>query len=176
MVFATFLYLASVRTSVSASPMTPFSFKASDSLNSCGFVILVSGRNVARPKRFFFKKPIMVLAVSSFSVTIFCILPPSAVSIAVSYSLSTLIISATTPIIPLWCSRCSMTFCILFPYPSYRSVRFEIVSSCDLYRWYAPWLSLISSSFWRSLSRNVLLCSSICARCAAVSEISSVMR
>ena len=110
-------YVLSAVTSVSASPITPSSFSAA------GFWklllrILVRGRNVARPYRFFFRYSIMTLAVCSLSVTIFWILPPRAVSTAVSYAFSTLIRSATTPWIPGWRSFCSITRRILLPYPS----------------------------------------------------------
>lgn len=64
-------------------------------------LMLVKGRKVARPKRFFFKNCIILFAVCSLSVTILEILPPRAVSMAISYSLLTWIISATTPMIPL---------------------------------------------------------------------------
>ena len=46
---------------------------------------------------FFFKNSIKSFAVPSSSVTIFCMLPPSAVSTAISYSFFTVIRSATTP-------------------------------------------------------------------------------
>ena len=53
--FATLRYFASVCTSSSAIPMAPGSFKASGFLNSCGFVILVKGKKVARPPLLSFK-------------------------------------------------------------------------------------------------------------------------
>ena len=45
--------------------------KASGFLNSCGFVILVKGKNVARPNLFCFKNCIISFAQVSSSVTIF---------------------------------------------------------------------------------------------------------
>lgn len=116
-------------TNVFARPITPLSFKASGLRIPPLPCILVRGRNVARPNLFVFRNAIIRFAVSSLSVTIFWILPPSAVSIAISYSLSTLMISATTPIRPFSLSLLAITFRILFPYPSYRSVIFLSDSS-----------------------------------------------
>ena len=103
---------------VFASPITPGSLSASGFLIPPPPCILVSGRNVALPNLLRLRKSIIRLAVSSLSVTIFWILPPSAVSIAISYSLSTLMISATTPIRPFSRSLFDITFRILLPYPS----------------------------------------------------------
>ena len=100
---------------VFASPITPGSLKASALRIPPLPRILVSGRNVARPNLFLFRNSIILFAVFSLSVTIFWILPPSAVSIAISYSCSTLMISATTPISPGSCSFFAITFRILLP-------------------------------------------------------------
>ena len=112
---ATSRYLSSSRTRVSAVPITPFSASTSGFLNLCGFLMLVSGRKVALPSLFDFSQDIICLAVSSLSVTIFWIFPPRAVSMAVSYFLSVCMISATTPMMPGFFSRCSMTFLMLPP-------------------------------------------------------------
>ena len=54
-----------------ASPITPFSSKASGALKLVLLLILLKGRNVARPYLCFFKNSIVSLAVVSVSVTIF---------------------------------------------------------------------------------------------------------
>ena len=112
------VYSFSVVTRSEARPITPASFNASFWLNSPLVLMLFKGRNVARPKRFFFRYSIILFAVCSLSVTIFWILPPRAVSMAISYSLLTWIRSATTPRMPDTRSFCSMTLRILLPYPS----------------------------------------------------------
>ena len=122
---------SSTCTSVWASPITPVSFSASICRSSAPPCILVRGRNVARPYLFCFKYAIIRFAVSSSSVTIFWILPPSAVSTAISYSFSTLMMSATTPIRPFSRSLQLITRRMLFPYPSYRSVIFFSDSSLE---------------------------------------------
>ena len=112
---ATSRYRSSVFTRVSARPSTPGSLKTSFMRNSCLLRMLVSGRKVALPALFCFRKAIISLAVSSVSVTIFCMLPPRAVSMATSYFFSTLIRSATTPIIPELLLLRSMTRLTLPP-------------------------------------------------------------
>ena len=74
--------------------------------------------DVARPKRFSFRKAIIFLAVFSSVVTMFWMLPPSAVSTASSYFLEVWIRSATTPRMPGTRSFCSITRRIEPPYPS----------------------------------------------------------
>ena len=96
-------------------PMTPGSERTSSLIRPPEADTVVSGKKVARPKRFFFKNWIISLAVDSSSVTIFWMLPPSAVSTAVSYFLSTWMMSATTPTIPEFRSFCSITRRMLCP-------------------------------------------------------------
>ena len=75
-----------------------------------------SGRKVALPYLFFFKNSISSFAVSSVSVTIFWMLPPSAVSIAISYVFSDLDqIRYDTDECPAPGSFCSMTRRMLLP-------------------------------------------------------------
>jgi len=78
------LYSSFVFTKSLASPKTPFSVKTSLKFVLSTLPILLIGRNVALPYLFFLRYSINRLAVSSLSMTIFCILLPSAVSIAVS--------------------------------------------------------------------------------------------
>ena len=115
---ATPSYSFLISTKSLASPNTPFSSNASGALKLVLLLILLRGRKVARPYLFFLRYSMVSLAVVSVSVTIFWIFPPNAVSIATSYFLSTLIMSATTPIIPLRPSFNSITFFMLLPYPS----------------------------------------------------------
>ena len=137
--FATPSYSFLTSTKSLARPITPFSSKASGALKFVLLLILLKGKNVARPNLCFLRYSIVSLAVVSVSVTIFWIFPPKAVSMATSYFLSTLIISATTPIIPFFVSLSSITFLILFPYPSYLSVMFFKASRLDLVLWYFSW-------------------------------------
>ena len=102
-------------TSWLAKPTAPFSLVSDESTLISLPLIAESGRNVARPNLFCFKKAISPFAVSSLSVTIFWIVPPNAVSMAVSYCFFVLMISATTPTMPLYLSFCSITFLMLFP-------------------------------------------------------------
>ena len=113
------LYFSSQSTLEATFPRTPSSSRIS-SRNGFSFfgVTVVSGKNVARPKRFFFKYWIIRFATCSSSVTIFWIFPPSAVSTAVIYFSFTRIISATTPSTPGSCFFCSITRRILWLYPS----------------------------------------------------------
>ena len=118
------LYCPSTWTRSWASPRTPFSLRAAGCEKFWLPLMLVRGRKVALPYRFFFRYSISCLAVASESVTMFCMLPPRAVSMAISYFCSVEMISATTPWIPWTRSRTSMTRRMLLPYPSYRSARF----------------------------------------------------
>jgi len=117
--------------------MTPGSENTSALWKPVLFAMLFSGRNVARPYLFFFRYSIAFFAVVSVSVTIFWILPPSAVSIATSYFFSAVMISATTPVIPFSRSFSSIIRRMLFPYPSYRSVRFFNASRFEFCLWYS---------------------------------------
>ena len=79
-------------------PRHPFSlrigiYKLSKSLG----LYAVIGKKVTLPNLLTLRYSMRYLASSSSSVTIFCILLPSAISIAVSSSLGTLISSATKP-------------------------------------------------------------------------------
>ena len=98
-----------------ASPRTPFSFRAAGWENVCLPLMLVNGRKVALPYLFFFRYSISCLAVASESVTMFWMLPPRAVSMAVSYFWLVVMISATTPCMPCTRSRTSMTLRMLLP-------------------------------------------------------------
>ncbi len=156
-----FLYSVSARTSEEAVPITPFCPIMPSAFIPCPALISASGRNVARPYLFFLRYCIISFAVCALSVTIFCMLPPSAVSIAVSNSFSTLIISATTPIIPLWLSFCSITRFMLCPNPSYLSVRFLRDLSLEFSIWNCCCISLYSfSRFWTSSFNCVSDCAS----------------
>ena len=77
-------YSFSTVTSSLATPITPGSFRAAGVPNGFLFFMLVSGRKVALPYLFCFRKAIISFAVVSLSVTMFWMLPPSAVSMAVS--------------------------------------------------------------------------------------------
>ena len=72
-----------------------------------------SGRKVTLPSLLVLRYSMISLAVSCVSVTTFCILPPRAVSIAVSYFLSVEIRSASAPCTPLFLS--SMTLRVALP-------------------------------------------------------------
>ena len=113
--FARFSYSNEILTRLLATPITPFSFMH----GSFSIVFLPDiddkGRNVARPNLFSLRYAIRFFAVFSLSVTIFWIVPPRAVSIAVSYFFSTLIISAITPIIPSFSDFSSIIFLMLLP-------------------------------------------------------------
>ena len=68
--------------------------------------IVVCGKNVARPNRFWVKNRIPAFAAFSSFTMMFCSWLPSVVSIAWEYCWSTLIASATEPTIPCNWSRC----------------------------------------------------------------------
>ena len=108
-------YSKETRTRLLATPITPFSFIQASFSNVFLACMAFKGKNVARPSLFCFRKPISSFAVDSLSVTIFWIVPPSAVSIAVSYCFSTFTISAITPRIPGLLSFNSMIFFMLLP-------------------------------------------------------------
>ena len=103
------VYRSSYSSSSDAIPSTPRSRDTSGIRLFRLPSTLVKGRKVARPARFLFKKEIIRFAVSSSSVTMFWILPPNAVSIAVSYFSGTWIRSATTPTSPGSDAFCSIT-------------------------------------------------------------------
>ena len=112
------LNLLSVVINSLAGPIAPFSFNAPAFGKSPLDLTVVKGKNVALPNLLSLRYFIRFLATFSSSVIIFCIAPPKAISIAVSYLDSTLITSATTPTIPLSLTFRSITFLILLPYPS----------------------------------------------------------
>ena len=118
-------------TSESAVPITPASSRTLCPARLLLLRIPESGRKVALPAFSRFRISIRRLAVSSSFVTIFCILPPRATSIAVSYFFSVEIRSATVPTMPGSRDLSCMTRFTLPPKPSYRSARFTIASSFD---------------------------------------------
>ena len=150
------LYCASASTSEEAVPITPFCSIMPSACISFPCLILVSGRNVARPYLFFLRYCIISFAVPALSVTIFCILPPSAISMAVSNFFFTLIISATTPIIPVCFSRCSITRFMLCPKPSYLSAMFLREDRREFSIWNCCCISLCSFSRFLMPSSNFI--------------------
>ena len=112
---ARFSYSKETLTRLLAIPITPFSLIHGSFSRVFLPDIALRGKNVARPSLFCLRYAISSLAVDSLSVTMFWIVPPKAVSIAVSYFLSTLTISAITPRIPGLLSFNSIILRILLP-------------------------------------------------------------
>ena len=117
-------YFASYSTRDAATPMMPSSLSAPPKLPGLCRVIASRGRKVALPSLFSLSQVIVRFAAASLSVTIFWMAPPIAVSTAVSYLGLTLIMSATTPIIPASSFLCSIIRFTALPYPSYFSAIF----------------------------------------------------
>ena len=101
-------YLASYSTRDAATPIMPSSLRAPPKLPGLCNVIASRGRKVALPSLFSLSQVMVRFAVASLSVTTFWMAPPIAVSTAVSYFGLTLIMSATTPMIPVSSFLCSI--------------------------------------------------------------------
>ena len=81
-------------------PINPVYFSMPASLSLLGLIEDI-GKKVALPAFFAFKSFIACLASWSVSTIMFCIAAPNAISIAVEYKSSSLIILETTPHIPI---------------------------------------------------------------------------
>ncbi|MMZ54832.1 hypothetical protein D1872_166600 [compost metagenome] len=125
-------------------------------------LITSSGRNVARPARRCFRRPIAWRPTASFSTTTCCRAPPNAISIAVSYCFSTDINSATAPSIPAKpCSRAlriSFTPCI----KPEKSACISFITSCRERRLFSLCSPSRSASSQRDFCSAFSFCAAIC--------------